>query len=230
MRIGSAVVNSTARDSRLHADLQTLESLRKSSSIFNFEAFGDPPDRYTLTLRGRGVSRRTSGASPVEFVELHQIDMRLPYGYPQQPPDLRWVTPILHPNISFSGFIHTRDLGLPWDDTVTLDVVCERLWDLARLAYVHLEHTTNFAARTWLEAQHTVSLPIDARPLRDLLPLGGKNVVRYQRRGAPPPAPRESTGEVFYIGEDTPAPPLPGRPPRPAHRGGEDDILYIGDE
>lgn len=225
-------MNNAARESRLRSDFHTLELLRQSSSVFAFEAFGDPPDRYTLLLRGKGIARRSPGAGAVEFVELHQIDMRLPYGYPVSPPDLRWVTPILHPNVSFSGFIHVRDLGLPWDDTVTLDVVCERLWDTARMAYVNLDRTTNFAARNWLEAQHSIALPTDARPLRDQMPPGGRNVVRYQRRGAPPPAHREATGEVFFIGDDTPAPPLPTRRAAPgrARPGGDDDILFIGDE
>jgi len=75
-------------------------------------------------------------------------------------------------------------------------------------------------------------LPTDARPLRDVTPQSGKNVVRYQRRGAPPPAQRDTSGEVFFIGDDTPAPPLPERraAPRRARPGGDDDILFIGDE
>jgi hypothetical protein len=225
-------VNVTARESRLRGDLQTLEMLRESSSIFSFDALGDPPDRYTLSLRGKGILRSTSASGSVEFIELHQIDMRLPFLYPASPPDLRWVTPILHPNVSFSGFIHVLDLGLPWDDTVTLDVVCERLWDTARMAYVNGDRTTNFSAKNWLEGQPSIAFPTDARPLRDLVPPGGANVVRYQRRGMPPPAHRGATTEVFFIGEDTPIPPLPMRkaPPRPKRPSGDDDILYIGDE
>ena len=225
-------MNAAPRESRLRSDLQTLEMLQQSSSVFSFEAFGDPPDRYTLSLRGKGIARSTAAAGAVEFIDLHQIDVRLPFGYPAQAPDLRWVTPILHPNVSFSGFIHVRDLGLPWDDSVTLDVVCERLWDTARMAYVNLDRTTNFAARNWLESQHLITLPTDARPLRDLVPPGGKNVVRYQRRGAPPPAHRDAATDVFFIGDDTPIPPLPAHraPRRPSRPGGDDDILYIGDD
>jgi ubiquitin-protein ligase len=36
---------------------------------------------------------------------------RMPYGYPERPPDIRWLTPILHPNISFSGFLNLRKLA-----------------------------------------------------------------------------------------------------------------------
>jgi hypothetical protein len=140
------------------------------------------------------------------------------------------VTPILHPNVSFSGFIQLRDVGLPWDRTVTLDAVCERLWDVARLAYVNLDRATNFSAKSWIESPGRIALPVDTRILRDRMNVSGINVIRYARRGAArSPLPR-SSGEVLYIGEDTPAPPLPPRrpPPRPAP-GGDDDILYIDD-
>ena len=172
----------------------------------------------------------------VEFVELHEIDMRLPFAYPGLPPDIRWVTPILHPNVSFSGFIQLRDVGLPWDDTVTLDAVCERLWDVARMAYVNVDRATNFSAKSWVEEPNRMTLPVDARILRDKMPPSGVNVIRYQRRGAQrppvqrPPAPRAGE-EVLFIGEDTPAPPVPksGYQSRRANLG-DDEILFIGED
>ena len=220
------------RENRLRADLATLTALRQCSSIFDFTATGDPPDRYSLTFRGKGIARDASPRSDVEFVQLHQIDMRLPYSYPSLPPDLRWVTPILHPNVSFSGFIHLRDVGLPWDESVTLDAVCERLWDVARLAYMNLDRATNFAAKNWVEKPSHLTLPVDARILRDKMPPSGANVIRYQRRGTQQPRPPQAGEDVLFIGEDTPVPPLPQHqyhPQRPP-RGDDDDILYIGDD
>ena len=81
-RTRSATVNVTARESRLRGDLQTLEMLRQSSSVFSFDADGDPPDRYTLSLRGKGICAVRPSSGAVEFIELHQIDMRLPFGLP----------------------------------------------------------------------------------------------------------------------------------------------------
>lgn len=218
------------REHRLASDLETLKALCECSSIFDFDATGELPDRYSLTFRGRGIARAISARADVEFVELHEIDMRLPFSYPKLPPDLRWVTPILHPNVSFSGFIQLRDVGLPWDDSVTLDVVCERLWDVARMAYINIDRATNFSAKSWLEEPDRLALPIDRRILRDKMPASGINVIRYQRRGGQrPPAPRAGE-EVLFIGDDTPTPPLPrpGRPRR-ADDGDDDDILFIDD-
>ncbi len=220
------------REDRLRADLATLTALRQCSSIFDFDTTGDPPDRYCLKFRGKGLARDMSPRCDVEFLELHEIEMRLPFSYPSLPPDLRWVTPIFHPNVSFSGFIHLRDVGLPWDETVTLDAVCERLWDVTRMAYMNLDRATNFSAKSWVEKPNHLTLPVDARILRDRMPPAGANVIRYQRRGTPPRPRPQGGGEVLFIGEDTPTPPQPPpryRPRRP-DRGDDDDILYIGDD
>ncbi len=220
------------RENRLRADLATLTALRQCSSIFEFTATGDPPDRYALSFRGRGIARELSPRGEVQFVEVHEVEMRLPFSYPGLPPDIRWVTPLLHPNVSFSGFIHLRDVGLPWDETVTLDAVCERLWDVARLAFLNLDRATNFSAKSWLQSPHRLALPIDRRMLRDRMPPAGANVIRYQRRGSEQPARAAREGDVLFIGEDTPVPPLPRHPYSPPRRprGDDDDILYIGDE
>ncbi len=210
-----------------------MRALKKASTILDFEFTGEPPDRYTISFRGKGVTRDTSPRADVEFVELHRADVRLPFSYPRRPPDIRWVTPILHPNISFSGFINLKDVGLPWDKDLGLDIVCERLWDVARLAFMDLDKATNYAAKNWIEDECRMQLPVDRRPLRDKSAPVGTNVVRYQRRGEGGialPAAAEA-GEILFIGEDTPTPQLPNRLAptrrRPEH---DDDVLYIGDD
>lgn len=221
------------RDERLVAELEAMRALNKASNILDFEFSGEPPDRYSITLRGKGISRDTSARADVETVELHKIDLRLPYSYPKRPPDIRWITPIFHPNISFSGFINLKDVGLPWDQDLGLDVVCERLWDVARLQFMDLDKATNYAAKNWFEDESKLQLPVDHRPLRDKAAPQGGNVIRYQRRGDQRislPSARDAA-EVFFIGEDTPTPSLPIRtPPVRRRTPGDDDVLYIGDD
>jgi ubiquitin-protein ligase len=226
------------RQDRLGAELECLRALKKTSTIFDFECSGDEPDRYTIKFRGKGLARDTSADADIEFVELHKIELRLPYSFPQRPPDIRWTTPIFHPNVSFSGFINIKDLGLPWEQELGLDVVCERLWDVARLAHVNLDKAANYSAKNWFEDECNLPLPIDGRPLRDKNAPSGSNIVRYERKGGrrvtlPPAAP---AGEVLFIGEDTPVPELPVGdlpiPRMPIRRAppSDDDILYIGDD
>ncbi|MDP6554783.1 MAG: ubiquitin-conjugating enzyme E2 [Pirellulaceae bacterium] len=221
------------RHERLAAELEAMRALKKATSILDFEFTGDPPDRYSITLRGKGISRDTSPRADVEFVKFHKIDVRLPFSFPRRPPDIRWITPIFHPNISFSGFINLKDVGLPWDQDLGLDVVCERLWDVARLQYMDLSKATNYAAKNWFDDESTLQLPVDDRALRDRTAPQGGNVIRYQRRGDERlslPASRDA-GDVLFIGEDTPTPPLPIRSPPIRHRTeGDDDLFYIGDD
>ena len=219
------------RDERLFEDLEALRGLRKKSTIFDFEVSGDePPERYTAIFRGKGIFRENSDAD-VQFVELHKCDIRLPYSYPDRAPDIRWLTPILHPNISFSGFLTFREIDLPWDKEITLDVVCERLWDMARLAHMNLDRASNYRAKQWFEKENTLRLPVDHRPLRDKVTANSSNVIRYERRGGSkvtlPTA--KPVDNLFYIGDEAPAARNVRTAGRPPIRIDDDDILYIGD-
>ena len=116
---------------------------------------------------------------------------------------------------------------MAWDQDLTLKALCERLWDMARYAFMDLDKAANFSARNWAADPTGFQFPIDSRRLREATPTAISNVVRYERRGGErfswPKG--EPSGEVFYIGEDTPVPPMPRRKPPE-----EDDILYIGDD
>jgi len=224
------------RQDRLHADRESLATLASASTIFSFEASGDPPDRYALTFRGKGLARNASSSTDVAISELHQVDLRLPYSYPQSPPDIRWLTPLWHPAVSFSGFVNLADVGLDWSNDIPLDVVCERLWDVARAVFVHPVRATNYSAKNWFEKECPFQLPVDPRPLRDRPVASSSNIVRYRRRAgqATQFVAAGATSDVLFIDENTPTPPLPERQPYiPAsrrRRGNDEDVIYIGPE
>jgi hypothetical protein len=223
-----AEMDQETRRNRLLADRAALENLQTGSTILQFEASGEPPDRYVINFRGKGLAKDSDQQAQVRVAETHQIEIRLPYSYPESPPDIRWVTPILHPNVSFSGFVNISDLGLPWSKQMSLDVICERLWDVARGMFFNSEQAVNYGAKNYFERECAHELPLDRRPLRDRLTTTGVNVVSYQRRagaGIQFPAARNS-GEIVFIDENTPLPPPPPR----KRRGTEDDVLYIGPE
>lgn len=217
----------------MSADQDVLNALAAASTIFALEASGDPPDRYTLTFRGAGLARGASSHAEIGPVDRHQVDLRLPYSYPISPPDIRWLTPLWHPSVSFSGFVNLADIGLNWEADLPLDIVCERLWDIARGAFLP-EKATNFAAQHWYEKQCSFQLPLDPRPLRDRALSGGSNIVRYERKSGQGVrfAGAVSSSEVIFIGDDTTAPPLPQRQPYvPIGRRRENsDVFYIGPE
>lgn len=213
------------RSQRIRDDLQAIEALQQASTIFSFEAKGDPPERLTLRYRGSGVRRDSSPSAKAEIIREHEIELRLPYGYPDSGPDVRWGTPLYHPNVSFSGFVNLTDIGLDWSPEMGLDLVCERLWDVIRLAQFNNERAVNYSAKKWLEEQTTLTLPVDPRPLRDKAASVNRNVVKYRRRGQPE-QPGDDRDDVLYIDEVS-APPLPPAGRATGRRVGGEDILYI---
>jgi len=221
-------MNANLRELRLQADLAALEALRAQSSILEFTPSGSPPDQYKIVFLGRGATREAGALGGATLVDRHEIDLRLPYSYPDRPPEVRWTSPITHPNVSFSGYVSAAELGMPAGACPSLDIVVERLWDLARLAYLDLDHASNFPARTWLESQRDLPRPVDARTLRDRAAGERPNVIRYTRPGQPRPT-TVGSDEVLFIGPETPSPPLPPTPP-PRRKASGDDVLYIGDE
>jgi ubiquitin-protein ligase len=222
-------VNATQRRERLAADLAALRSVQDASTILRFETTGESPDRYAITFRGKGF-RRDPSTGEIVNQTLHQCDLRLTLSYPRYPPDVRWLTPLLHPNISFSGFIRMEDIGIPWSEELSLDVICERLWDVARLAYCDLENATNYVARKWVQEQREVSLPADARPLRDKVTAANTNIIQYRRRGDQRLSfpQQQQCDDILYIDENTPTPTI--NLGRPRQGGDRDDVLYIGDD
>ena len=224
------------RTARLQAEQTLLQNLAAGNGILRVEQQGEPADRYILTFRGKGLARDVTQSGEVSIVELHQVELRLPYAYPASPPDIRWMTPLLHPNVSFSGFVNLGEMGLPWTPDIGLDVIVERLWDIARSAYLNLDKATNYSAKNWYEDECKFQLPVDQRPLRGGNVVSPSNIVRYTHRagesvrwGSPTAA-----GEVLFIDENTPAPSSGGiqpvAPPRRRPAAGGDDVFYIGPE
>ncbi len=237
------------RDERLQKELEGLRELKRQSSLFSFEHEGDPPEKYVVTFEGRGISGIDSGSGEAEYLESHQIQIQMAYLYPEREPDLKWLTPIYHPNVSNSGFVDLEDVGLTWTQELTVEIICERLWDVIRLAHLDLEKSNQMAAKEWFKSKLNLKLPIDGRPLRDRAVATQSNVVQYSRRNEKSRKLEplvKSDQEVLFIGaedraanvrERPPAnthvarPPATQRPvpPPPVSRpgSGDDDILFI---
>lgn len=216
------------RRERLIAELAAMRQLADATSIMCFEAVGEAPEVYQVHFTGTLISRESS-VSPVVDVKQHACDIRLPYGFPEAPPDIRFTTAVYHPNISAGGFVDLKSLGLEWNDELTLTLVCERLWDACRLAVYDLDRPSNLTAGQWVRQESDRKLPIDNRPLRDLADKSCSNVVRYKRRHGQPSqlnTSQTSAPDIFYIGEDTPSRGTDG------NTGSQEsgDIFFIGED
>jgi ubiquitin-protein ligase len=203
------------REKRLWQEVETLRGLKKQSSIFDFEFSGDPPDKFIVTFSGKGIGRPNGSDSEPEVVELHQIQIQMAYLYPAREPDLKWLTPIFHPNLSNSGFVDLEDIGLVWEENLSIEIICERLWDVIRLAHVDLNGSSQYTARDWYRNKCAFKLPLDPRPLRDHSIARQSNVVQYVRRTEKKSRSaivKQQDRDVLYIGGEERSPALPAQP------------------
>ncbi len=234
----------TPRTRRLRADAEALKLLRENSSILDYQVFGDPPERYLLTFKGKGLIRKAE-SDPVEVADLHRVEIRLGIDYPRSRPDLQWLTSIYHPNISAVGAVCLGGYSTNWVPSLGLSELSEMLWDMVRYSNYDPKSAYNYAAGRWSETQRQFDFPIDPRTIRDKVArIEGNNVISLNLKGkeAPPPAPaREAPPivkppeeDILIIDEGTPVP-APARAPAPASlrprpqpaRPPDDDVLII---
>lgn len=215
----------TPRNRRLRTDVEAMKQLKEQSTILDYQAFGDPPERYLITLRGKGLMRK-SEAEPVELAEVHRVEIRLGIDYPRSRPDLQWLTQIFHPNISAVGAVCLGGYSTNWTPSLGLDELCTMLWDMVRYANFDPKSAYNYAAGRWCETQSQWTFPVDHRPIRDKLgKTVGDNIIKLDL-GAAPPEVKEAPPivkppveeDVLVIDDDTPP------PRRPA---ADEDILII---
>ena len=218
-------MNENELNNRIDEEIAVLERLKKSSSIFDFVVEGDPVEQFNIIFNGKGLFLKDSVDDEVEYVELHRIEISFPTSFPKTEPEVRWRSEIFHPNISFSGFIDLDEIGLKWQEEMTLDVICDRLWDVARVAYYNIETASNYTAKKWYEQECAIKLPVDPRPLRDRATAQPENAISYKRFGNEEPAVQAQVMEenILYIGDEAPA-----TEPEPANEP-DDGIEFIGD-
>ncbi len=151
---------------RLANDRKALEKLRSESTILDFEASGEPTDKYVVRFYGNGLYR-PNNSNNVMPRKLHEVQIALGAAYPRMMPELSWVTPIFHPNISASGVVCLGGFGTHWVPSLSLDELCEMLWDMIRYANFDVESPYNREAALWAKSQTIFRLPVDGRSIRD---------------------------------------------------------------
>ena len=150
---------------RLEADYQAIRSLCRESSILEVSCSGQPPSTYLLQFTGRGLAFE-AGTGIQEQME-HSVRIRLGSGYPRQIPELHWLTPIFHPNISANGLVCLGGYTTNWVPSLKLDDLCQMLWDMIRYKNFDIESPYNRDAALWIRTQNQFSLPLDVRSIRD---------------------------------------------------------------
>ncbi len=150
---------------RLRNDLAALERLQSESTVFRFKAQGNPPQQYLILMKGKSLWRVRG---QVHAHESHRVEIKLGASYPRTLPEIRWITPIYHPNISEIGMVCLGGYGTHWVPSIQLDELCNMLWDMARYHNYDIRSPYNRDAALWVSSQTTFLFPTDPRPLRDL--------------------------------------------------------------
>lgn len=150
---------------RLRSDQAAMERLRDESSVLRFRTSGKPVQQYLIEFRGKSLARVRGR---VAVVDRHEVEIKLGAAYPRTMPELRWLTPIYHPNISEIGMVCLGGYGTHWVPSLNLDELCGMLWDMARFHNYDVRSPYNRDAALWVANQTNFTFPIDPRPLRDL--------------------------------------------------------------
>jgi hypothetical protein len=130
-----------------------------------FQAAGSPATRYLIEFHGRSLVRERG---KVTFRDFHQVEVKLGASYPRTMPELKWVTPIYHPNISEIGLVCLGGYGTHWVPSLFLDELCGMLWDMARFHNYDIRSPYNRDSALWVANQTSFQFPTDVRPLRDV--------------------------------------------------------------
>ena len=158
-------MHESPRIRRLRNDLAALERLMSESSVLRFRGRGNPVQHYLVEFHGKSLARERG---KVTVRDRHEVEIKLGSSYPRTMPEIRWLSPIYHPNISEIGMVCLGGYGTHWVPSLNLDELCGMLWDMTRFHNYDIRSPYNRDAALWVANQTTFRFPLDHRPLRDL--------------------------------------------------------------
>lgn len=148
------------RETRLRNDFQRVRELVNRSELIRIMATeGDPPEKYLIRFTCRGVEA-LNGPQPV-YREIHEVRIYLHAEYPLKQPQLKWLTPIFHPNIHSTGAVC---IGAWWP-AKTLDELLLTLGEMVQYKNLGPKDPMNSRAAAW-SVRNKHLFPIDPRPLK----------------------------------------------------------------
>lgn len=160
------------RETRLRNDLAKVRELVDRSEFIRIvKTEGDPPEKYIIRYTCRGVES-VSGSGQPNYRALHDVSIYLHAEYPYKQPQLKWMTPIFHPNIHVTGAVC---IGAWWP-AKTLDELLLTLGEMVQYKNYEPRDPMNSKAASWA-LQHKSLFPVDKRELKglaisDLIKLG----------------------------------------------------------
>lgn len=136
---------------------------------------GNPPAEYTVEFKARTLYIREDGQ--LDYTPTPSIHIWLPPGYPHDPPVVRPVQALFHPNITMEGIV----LNPAWEPTRTLAQLVQQVGALIAYHTYDPWSVWNPAAMEWVAA-NAEYLPTD--PAANFAPnAGGEPLGRICQSG-----------------------------------------------
>jgi len=160
------------RETRLRNDHKQIRNLvNRSEFIHIMSTDGDPVEKYLLRFTCKGVEKIDTSGRPI-IRQQHDVSIYLHAEYPLKQPQLKWLTPIFHPNIHVTGAVC---IGAWWA-AKTLDELILTLGEMIQYKNFDPKDPMNSKAAAWA-MRHKRLFPIDSRSLKgqsltDLITIG----------------------------------------------------------
>jgi len=139
---------------RLAADYDKIRTEFAGHPYIDVEPVrGNPPERYRVTYRVRGIRELDSGKRPI-YQDMHVATIYLHSGYPREKPKCTLETPIWHPN--FGSYIC---IGDHWGAGETLMDVIVQIGDMIQYKSYNPKSPLNGTAAIWAK-QHERYFPV----------------------------------------------------------------------
>jgi hypothetical protein len=92
------------------------------------------------------------------------MEIYLPTRYPTEPPYMRWMTPMFHPNISKNGSVCIGVADQDWAPSLSLAWLVEQIADMITYKSYNIDDPWNKEAAEWAK-ENTDRFPADDRTL-----------------------------------------------------------------
>lgn len=149
------------REIRLRNEYRLVRELVNRSDLIQVLATdGDPPEKYLIRFTCVGVEKIDPHGRPV-LRNVHEVSVYLHAEYPLKQPQLKWQTPIFHPNIHATGAVC---IGAWWA-AKTLDELLLTLGEMTQYKNYDPNDPMNSRAASWSKRNKNL-FPIDGRPLK----------------------------------------------------------------
>lgn len=136
---------SNPRQTRLAKERERLMTLNKESENVYVDPVdvhpGSEPERYRITFKCKGIVGIQGEAQDPVYGFKHEVELYCHEDFPSEVPQLRWITPIWHPNIQ-----HQEPKGVctnkaAWLAGMGLDELCRQMFEMVQYKNYHADES-----------------------------------------------------------------------------------------